>query len=53
MLRNTLTAAWAAFALVAVGLGAAGPAMADPDDTAEGGLSNGSGSARSTCPAPL
>jgi zinc D-Ala-D-Ala carboxypeptidase len=41
MLRNTLTAAWAAFALVAVGLGAAGPAMADPDDTAEGGLSNG------------
>src|SRR5690349_10927554 len=41
MLRNTLTAAWAAFALVAVGLGAAGPAMADPDDTAAGGLSNG------------
>jgi D-alanyl-D-alanine carboxypeptidase len=41
MLRNTLMAAGAAFALVAFGLGAAGPAMADQDDTAESGLSNG------------
>ena len=41
MLRNMLAAAGAAFALVIVGVGVAGPAAADQDDTAEGGLANG------------
>jgi hypothetical protein len=41
MLRNMLAAAGAAFALVVVGVGVAGPATADQDDTAEGGLPNG------------
>ena len=36
-----LAAAGAAFALVIVGVGVAGPAAADQDDTAEGGLANG------------
>ena len=36
-----LAAAGAAFALVIVGVGVAGPATADQDDTAEGGLPNG------------
>lgn len=36
-----LAAAGAAFALVVVGVGVAGPATADQDDTAEGGQPNG------------
>lgn len=36
-----LAAAGAAFALVIVGVGVAGPATADQDDTADGGLPNG------------